>query len=339
MNEESVAAPRAGDERGHAPGLGRLTDRHRRRFLVMAVVTAMCAGAQIALGGIVRVSGSGLGCQDQWPACRGQLLPGWDVHAMVEYAHRSLGALTGLLMVATFVAAVIFFRHSRPALVWMSGLAVIVVALEIPLGALVVFRDLAGVLVMAHLVVAMALLGLLCATAVLVSDPMAPSNPRVRASLAWLAGFTFVGLLTGGGVVASQADAQCHAWPLCANGFQLDFTGVNAFTMLHRLTLGLVGLVALYALWCAWRARRSDRGALAWTAIAVVLVIGQGVIGAFTAVLGDSALFDGLHVAMASVVWGVAITAALLVRRPWAPGAPVQPGIPRPPPRPRPGAA
>jgi len=51
-------------------------------FRRLAVVTAVFAYLQIALGGVVRVSGSGLGCPD-WPLCQGRPYPPADAHAML----------------------------------------------------------------------------------------------------------------------------------------------------------------------------------------------------------------------------------------------------------------
>ncbi|HVB78060.1 MAG TPA: COX15/CtaA family protein [Candidatus Nitrosotalea sp.] len=283
-------------------------------FRVLAIVTAICAYAQIALGGVVRTSGSGLGCRDQWPLCNGHPYPGWNVHAIIEYSHRTFGAVTAILMLATFVAAVVLYRRGRPLLAWLSGGALAAVSLEIPLGALVVFRDLAGLLVVAHLMVAMLTLGLLLATAVAAS---AQGWLRRRAGTGFLlatALLAYFTLLTGAGVVATGADNQCHAWPLCGSGLIPDFSGVNAFTMIHRLTVaGLIGLAA----WTAWRHRREpDRTLAGWSTATVAVILIQAAIGIGAAFAVRPTLFDSLHVALAAAAWGTAATAFLLALDP-----------------------
>ena len=50
----------------------------------MALAAAV---AQISLGGIVRITDSGLGCPD-WPLCHGKLLPPLELHTLIEYSHR-----------------------------------------------------------------------------------------------------------------------------------------------------------------------------------------------------------------------------------------------------------
>jgi heme A synthase len=284
-------------------------------FRWLASLTAVSAYLQISLGGVVRVSSSGLGCGDQWPPCRGALLPPPEVHAIIEYAHRVFGAATSILMLATAVAAWLVFRHRRPAVAWLATAALAVVALEIPLGALVVFKQLSAVLVLAHLAVALAILGLLTATAALPHTNPAGGAPATYRRQAWVAaGLTFAILLTGSTVVASGADEMCHSWPLCGGGLQPDLTGVNAFTMLHRLSAGVLGLVILYTL---ARGLRLGRGwglpALRVAAgFTLVAFLAQVLVGAGAAINPGSQLFAALHVSMATAVWaGMVATACL----------------------------
>src|SRR5581483_6685338 len=186
---------------------------------------------QSALGGIVRVSGSGLGCPD-WPLCHGRPYPPANLHAIIEYSHRTVGTITGLLIIATVAGAWIVFRNRRPIVAWVATASLVAIAVEGALGGVVVAHELAPWLVAVHLGLAMIILGALIATAAL----SMPESPGVESP-------AFARLSI---VVASDADRTCHTWPLCGSGFSLDFSGVNAFTMVHRGAVLVIGLLLVY---------------------------------------------------------------------------------------------
>ena len=287
-------------------------------FRRLAVVTAVFAYLQIALGGVVRVSGSGLGCPD-WPLCHGRPYPPANLHAIIEYSHRAVGSVTGVLIIATVVLAWVVWRTRRPAVAWLATASLIGVVGEGALGGVVVVNELASWLVLVHLGLAMMILGSLVATAVM-AMPAATGvgDPAFRRLAAIATGATYLMLLTGSSVVASNADQACRSWPLCGGGFRVSFAGVDAFTMLHRGTVLVVGLVLLHVLTTAvrrwrrgwtWRGHENGVGAMAQATLFVFVL--QVAVGALSAIT-DSSLFNGLHVALATLVWAGMLTTALL---------------------------
>src|SRR5436189_5966150 len=83
----------------------------RRRLLQMiAIAGAICAYTTIVLGGTVRGMGAGLACPD-WPLCNGSLVPNvGDAGVLVEYVHRLVAVFTGLFVLFTLLAAILWFR-------------------------------------------------------------------------------------------------------------------------------------------------------------------------------------------------------------------------------------
>src|SRR6202171_6650452 len=94
-------------------------------FRALSVVAATAVYAQIVLGGVVRITGSGLGCPD-WPACQGQLVPDFsNSHVVIEYAHRLVGSAAGILMIVVAVyAALLYSRRQRVTTPMPRGLMV-----------------------------------------------------------------------------------------------------------------------------------------------------------------------------------------------------------------------
>ena len=272
-------------------------------FRRVAFLTAFFAYLQIALGGVVRVTGSGLGCPD-WPLCHGRPYPAADVHSIIEYSHRTVGSITSLLLVITVVLAWLLFRQQRPVVAWLATAALVAIGGEVLLGAGVVVNELASWLVLVHLGLAMVILGFLLATAIM---SLPASSGGSIAMPATAAAATFVLLLTGSTVVASSADESCHAWPLCGNGLAFDFSGANAFTMLHRGAGLAIGILLVYVLIHAMR-----QALLRPVALATLVVLAlQVAVGAAAAVTG-AALFNGLHVAIATLVWSGMLSIAVL---------------------------
>jgi heme A synthase len=270
-------------------------------FRRLAVVTALFAYLQIALGGIVRLSGSGLGCPD-WPLCHGRPYPPADMHAIIEYSHRAVGSVTGVLIIATVVVAWAVFRKRRPLVAWLATASLIGVVGEGALGGVV-----------AHLALAMVILGFLVAAAVM-AMPASPGVPdrSFRRLGALTVGATYLMLLTGSTVVASNADQSCHAWPLCGQyGFAPDFSGANAFTMLHRGAVLVIGALILYVLWVATRRWGATPGLsraanATWVLFSLQVVIGVG------SAKFDTAGYNALHVAIATLVWASVLTTVLM---------------------------
>lgn len=276
-------------------------------FRRLAFTTAFFAYLQIALGGVVRVTGSGLGCPD-WPLCHGRPYPPADIHSIIEYSHRTVGSITELLIVATVIVAWIVWRAQRPIVAWLATAALVAGLSEALLGAGVVVNELASWLVLIHLGLAMVILGLVLAAAAM-SLPASPGVTPLRGWTALAAAATYVLLLTGSSVVASNADNSCHSWPLCGGGFALDFSGANAFTMLHRGAVLLVGILIVYVAVTAMR-----QPALRPVAIATLFVLALQVAVGAGAALTDAAFFNGLHVAAATLVWSGMLALALLTQ-------------------------
>jgi heme A synthase len=280
-------------------------------FRRLALVTAVFAYVQIALGGVVRVSGSGLGCPD-WPLCHGRPYPPADVHAIIEYTHRAAGSVTGVLIIATVVVAWAVWRARRPLVAWLATASLIGVVGEGLLGAQVVKTELASWLVLFHLALAMVILGFLVAAAVMARPvKTASADPSYRRLAAIAVGATYLLLLSGSTVVASGADEACRAWPLCGAGLTPDFTGVNAYTMLHRGAVLVIGALLVFVL-----VRGIKESGLAPISIATLVALAvQVAVGAAAAITANEA-FNGFHVALATLVWsGVLITALLTLPR------------------------
>jgi cytochrome c oxidase assembly protein subunit 15 len=284
-------------------------------FRRLALVTALFAYLQITLGAVVRVTNSGEGCPG-WPLCGGHLIPPAEPHAIIEWSHRSVGSLTGVLIIATVVLAWVIHRQQRPLIAWMAAASLGVVALEGVVGALVVFNELSAWIVLIHLAIALVIIYVLIGTAVLASVSTVPApGPGFRTQSLLVTGATYLLLLSGSSVVAGRADDACGGWPLCGRGFTVDLAGTHGLNLLHRLLAGLVGLLILHLVAVAFRRWRSVPGMGPAALLTGIALLAQVTVGYFVATSTDSAFWDALHVALATAVWsGLSVISFLSLR-------------------------
>src|SRR5918998_5238513 len=153
-------------------------------FRRLVLATGLSTLALIILGGVVRVSDSGLGCGPAgsgfhgWPFCNGDVVPGVDLNSIVEYAHRALAIVVGLMILSLFVLA---WRRHRQLLPVTGALLALVIA-QGALGGATVEENLEEAYVAAHPGLAMLLLGLLLYLYRRVSAAdVTDGGPRLRA--------------------------------------------------------------------------------------------------------------------------------------------------------------
>src|SRR5436305_4763555 len=128
----------------------------------------------VATGATVRLTGSGLGCE-HWPGCApGAFIPKKGYHSDVEFSNRVVAALT--VLTTLVFALVASFRRSVSTRAKLLTWAVFAGTLaQAPLGAITVHYHLNPYLVLAHLLLSLAVLGV----GVLVAVD-APSDPLPR---------------------------------------------------------------------------------------------------------------------------------------------------------------
>ena len=70
----------------------------------LAFITVAATLILVGVGVYVRATGSGLGCPD-WPLCHGGVVPPAEQTAVIEFTHRVVAAVVGVLVIATAVFA------------------------------------------------------------------------------------------------------------------------------------------------------------------------------------------------------------------------------------------
>ena len=281
----------------------------------LSTVTAISVFVLVIIGGVVRVTESGLGCPD-WPLCYGKVLPPLEYTAIIEYTHRFVASvIVGPLVLATAIVALLRYRHDR--WVWVPGaISVPLLIVQGLLGGITVLTHLPGEIVALHLGTAEALLAVcLFLTVASYRTPIARvSEVKGDGSHRWAIAATigvYVVIISGAVVTAMGATGACVTWPLC-QGSAFPMHHLTAIHMFHRYVVLVLGILLLYAVWrCG--ANKGGDNTLRWLAgLTLLSFIAQVLIGALTIWLDFQAHWRALHLTAATAVWAAAVGMAMV---------------------------
>jgi len=292
------------------------------RFQRLAAATVAAAFLLVVLGVVVRATDSGLACP-HWPGCfPGQFLPGLDsdAHVWIEWLHRTVAAVIGLLILGLAAIAIVDHRDRR-SILWPSLVAVLLVGFQAYLGARTVELGNTGESVTAHLAAAMALVGLLVYLLVRSAYPArlgSGASQRFTLLAAFAAAAVFGVLLFGANVTARDAGLVFPDWPLMNGSIvpvapegRADLAGLYGAHALHRYAAAVVVVILAAVAWVAWR-RRTERPRLARLGAGILAVyVGQVVVGALQIATTLAPWTQTLHVALGALVWGGSVALAV----------------------------
>jgi protoheme IX farnesyltransferase len=287
------------------------------RFQKLALATAATTVALFSVGGLVRGTGSGLGCST-WPACEpGRLFPTGTIHSLIEFSHRLLAFAVILLASATAVMAWLRHRGDR-AILWSAFAAVPLVLGQAVVGGIVVRTDLDTWWVTAHFALALALVADVVILAVVATAPRVrpePSRSRFARLALFTAAFTACLLLVGTYVRASGSQLVFTDWPLMDGRLVPTLGGAATAMFLHRV---LAASSLLLVLWLAIRARTLPRryGDLtALSTLALALFVAQVMVGGANVWTRLRPWAVVLHVALSVLIWAALVALATLARK------------------------
>jgi heme A synthase len=288
------------------------------RRLVLA--TGIATFVLILVGGVVRVSDSGLGCGpagsgfNGWPFCNGDVVPGVDLNSIIEYAHRALAVVVGLMILTLFVQA---WRRHRQLLPATAALLILVIA-QGALGGATVEENLEEVYVAAHLALAMLLLGgLLYLWRVVRGAEVEAGGAGLRLLSIAATAAVFCTIVAGGYMAGTQnygrADYRLgqgahHAcgkeFPTC-NGEFMPFGRAELVDihLTHRAFMYLASILVITLVAVALRRRVAVR--YAWALVALLAV--QILVGALNVWLDEYELLILLHLALGTLLWATSL--------------------------------
>lgn len=290
------------------------------RFLAWASLVANIA--IVGTGGLVRLTGSGLGCPT-WPYCTDESLintPEMGIHGIIEFGNRTLTGVLAIIALLLFLAVLRARPHGMRLAVPAFAIGVLIIVQAI-VGGITVLTGLNPDIVGFHFLIS----GLMVALAAVLlfrvrsGVPVPEVGTRLDVSRAglvltlsvvvnvWVWVTVFVGTLTtGSGPHAGDSGSarngldpvimqHVHSWPAyillaCTLAFVV-LSAVRGFTATRRVSFWLLGLIVAQAVVGIWQAR---------TGLPIGLVI--------------------VHMVLSVTTIAVATTAVATIRREGRPG-------------------
>jgi protoheme IX farnesyltransferase len=279
---------------------------------------AVLAFGLIVLGGVVRITGSGMGCGDHWPLCNGEWFPPLDLPTMIEIGHRWAAALVSILVLA--MAAVAWIPHrSEPRLRTPATLALVLLVVQVLLGAVTVKLALPPWVVITHLANAMVLLGVILLTALRAgSGSSVPEQKRHSAhgQVVLTGALGFVVILFGAQVANFHAGLLCLGFPLC-NGRVLPPNNHLAFLpWAHRaLAFGFLAAVVVLAMRLSRRSDPDSRSVRRSVAVVVAATVLQIAVAAAMVLELLPPALRAAHLLIGTLIWGALVVLAFYSAR------------------------
>jgi len=285
-----------------------------RRFPRYAWAVAALNVAVVLGGAVVRATGSGAGCGNNWPRCNGEIIPtSPGVHTAIEFTHRAMTGADVAMVAVLVVWAFRRFARRHPARL-ASALSAVFLISEALIGAGLVLFDQVGQnaspsrawWLSGHFLNTLALLAFPALTAWWGAGHAPPrwknyTGPAaIIAAALSLAAMAFLGI---SGVIAALGDTLYPSATLSA-GLAQDFAPTANFWV--RLRLFHPVIAAAVAAWLAWYAISNmvRRPVLRPRAVPLLaLIAAQIIAGVANLLLLAPVWMQIVHLLLADLVW------------------------------------
>lgn len=255
----------------------------------------------VVTGGIVRLTGSGLGCPT-WPKCTDDSfvnVPEMGIHGIIEFGNRLLTFVLALIALLTFITVLALGKKLRRGLLLPAFFLGLGIPAQAVLGGITVLTDLNPWLVGAHFVLSTILIALAALLVFRALPPVhVPVNQVIFATATPLAVIGAVAILIG--VLVTGAGPHSGDANSIRNGLDLEvWQHFHSYPGYLMLLLALIQFVLIQRRDGAAKVRSYQ-----WkvSALLVSVTLAQAVIGIIQARLGVPAVLVALHMLGAAVL-------------------------------------
>ncbi|RKP56314.1 heme A synthase [Cohnella endophytica] len=312
-----------------------------QRYRLLTLLTCIGMFLVLIAGVLVTNTDSGRGCGSDWPLCNGKFVPAHTVESFVEYSHRMISGLVGLLVGATFLVTWFWKPARQRENKLYAGGALLFTVMQAILGAMAVVWEQSSLVLALHF--GISLFAFTCTwllyklakrqanepagatgtsgTSGLASgNPLTASLPRAlyRSMIAVLV-YCYGVVYLGAYIRHTSSGGACEGWPLCNGEVVPELSGSTAIAFAHRIAALL--LLVLVAFLVSYVRRTAGKGS-ELTSIAnkaLVLVCMQVLSGGLLSLTlsnEDVYVFTGLlHTVIISALFSMLVLLAIRTRQ------------------------
>jgi len=321
----------------------------QRRFLICALGTVIIIYMLILVGGIVRATGSGMGCPD-WPTCFGRWIPPTSEAQLpsnyqtiyadrgyadttfnvrktwTEYLNRLLGVFTGFAIFITLLLSLVYRKADKPVF-YLSLAGFILVGVQGWLGSRVVASNLHPGLISLHMVLAQVIVCLMIMACIRayrhhIDRSAIDALPPAIYPLMWIAMLAVLAQLLLGTQVREAIDVMAKQ-----SGYvnrHLWISGLPIVSKLASYNFNIVDIhkylsipVVIFTLWFANRIHAAQASGLlsALALLLIGLVVSTAIMGMSMERLNLPMFAQPLHLWLASLILGVQWAIYLIIKQ------------------------
>ncbi|GED27108.1 heme A synthase [Brevibacillus agri] len=278
----------------------------------LAVLATLVMFIVMIAGSLVTKTDSGLGCGNDWPLCNGKWVPEYTLASIIEYMHRLITGVAGIVVV---VFSVLCWRHYRgnQEVRNLALFGLFFIVLESILGAsAVIWPQSSSVLALHFGFSLLAFTGVFLLTGFVLQRDKMESMVQDTASTGfrnWMwavAAYTYGVVYLGAYVRHTGSSMACSDWPLCQGQLIPQLSGQTGIHFAHRLGALLLVFLLLGTMIYAMRHFKEKRRDLYGASIlAFVLVILQVFSGGFVVLFQLHLYATLLHSMIITILFGV----------------------------------
>jgi len=277
----------------------------------VSILTTVGMFLVLIMGALVTKTGSADGCGNTWPLCHGKFAPLDSLESLIEYNHRLVSGIVGLLVTWQSVWAWRKLGHVR-GVKFFAFFGFFLTFAQALLGAAAVVWGQSSAVLALHFGLSLTAFASVLLLTILVfegsffkSAALPPITGRAKSAIWLVTLYSYIVVYLGAYVRHTDSSFGCYTWPTCNGSWIPEMTGAAGIQFIHRLA-ALLFLIFMFALTVAILKHYKHRKDLYFgSLLALILTIAQILSGGYV-VLSGLQLFPALlHNMIISALFGV----------------------------------